>query len=180
MNKDIILIIRSSDTLWQVKEELSKPLGFLKFKEKKEMKDLESQIRDKINSIVDHDWTVSYLYDLQNALLVYKNKLSSSMEGKFYISEVDENKNNKSSHPAFCDMYFFDIERNNKIILSITGDNINFTIFDEKLGNTFTVSSENSVQKSQKKIESVCKQRIIETLLNYLDKEGREKNNERI
>ena len=175
MNKDIILIIQSSDTLWQVKEELSRPFGFLKFKEKKEMKNLESQIREKINSIADHNWTVSYLYDLQNTLLAYKNKLSSFMEGKLYISEVDENENSKSSHPAFCDMYFFDVERNNKIILSITGDNINFTIFDEKLGNTFTVSSENRVQNSQKKIESVCKQRIIETLLDYLDRKGCER-----
>ena len=175
MNKDVILIIQSSDTLWQVKEELSKPFSFFKFKEKKEVKELESQIREKINSFSEHKWTVSYLYDLQNTLYAYKDKLSSFMEEKFYISEVDETENSKSSHPTFCDMYFEDIERHNKIILSITGDNINFTIFDEKLGNTFTVSSENQVQESQKKIESVCKQRIIETFLDYLDRKGCER-----
>lgn len=186
VNKDIILIIQSSDTLHKVKDELSSPRAFFRFKAKKEAKQLEEQILEKIQSLVNDTWTVQYLYDLQQTLRLYKDKLEDYMKlAMVFISEVDEknadaalskavsaihsqHQENDSSRAFFSDMYFHDKEKGNMIILSVISDNIEFTIFDPRTGNTFSVSSEQEVQSSQKKIESVCKQRLIEVLTGYL------------
>lgn len=174
MNKDIILIIQSSDTLHQVKNELSSSFfSFLKFKTKSEVSRLSSMISSKIQSLSSDKWTVSYLIDLQQTFLLYKDKMSSYMLNKFYISDITDPEVNRSS--TFADMYFYDSDKGNQIILSIVSDNIEFTIFDPRTGNTFSVSSRDYVQDSQKRIESVCKQRVIEVLTDYLNDIGGER-----
>lgn len=171
MNRDILMIIQSCDTLHEVERELSKPFSFFRFKDKKEFKLLKTAILGKINALADDKWTIAYLYDLQYALKAYKSKLSSYMTD-IYISEEDDHS---SAQNIFDTMYFNDIKRNNKIILDIVGDNITFTIFDNATGNSFSVSSNEAVQESQKKIESVCKERLIEMLENYLNAVGGER-----
>ena len=49
------------------------------------------------------------------------------------------------------------------------------TIFDNTTGNSFSVSSSDFVQESQKKIESVCKERLVEMLENYCNSVGGER-----
>ena len=171
MNKDILMIIQSCDTLHEVEMELSRPFGFLRFKDKKEFKLLKKAINDKIKSLMDDMWTVGYLYDLQNALKAYKSKLESYMRD-IYISE---DNSNPLGQQIFDTMYFNDINRNNKILLDVVGTNITFTIFDNTTGNSFSVSSSDFVQESQKKIESVCKERLVEMLENYLNSVGGER-----
>ena len=83
-----------------------------------------------------------------------------------YISEENESTN---GHSVFSTMYFTDTAKNNQIILDIISDNITFTVFDNITGNSFSVSSKDVVQPSQKKIESVCKQRLVEMLEDYCD-----------
>ena len=174
MNKDIILIIQSSDTLHKVKSELSSSfLSFFKFKSKSEVSKLSNLISNKIQLLSLDTWTISYLINLQQTFILYKDTLSSYMNNKFYISDIDDPEVNKSS--IFADMYFYDSDKGNQIILSIVGDNIQFTIFDPRTGNTFSVESQGSVQDSQKRIESVCKQRIIEVLTDYLNDTGGKK-----
>ena len=68
MNKDILMIIQSCDTLHEVERELSRPFGLFRFKDKKEFKLLKTAINGKIKSLLDDKWTVEYLYDLQYAL----------------------------------------------------------------------------------------------------------------
>ena len=164
MNIDIILIIRSCSTLHDVENELNTPLSFFKFKDKKECKKLKEMIHQKINSLVDDVWTIPYLFDLQQTLKFYSSKLDSYMMNKIYISEDEENDPTK-----FSSMYFTDIDRDNKIIIDILSDTITFTIFDNHTGNSFSVSSKDKVQGSQKKIESVCKERLMEVLSEYCD-----------
>lgn len=171
MNRDILMIIQSCDTLHEVKRELSKPLSFFKFKDKRECKKLEEMIHAKIKALAEDKWTISYLYDLQYALKAYKSKLSSYMSD-IYISEEEDHS---SVQNIFDTMYFNDIKRNNKILLDIVGDNITFTIFDNVTGNSFAVSSREEVQESQKKIESVCKERLVEMLENYCNAVGGER-----
>ena len=171
MNKDILMIIQSCDTLHKVERELSSPFSFFKFKEKRECKKLEQAIHNKINSLKDDKWTVEYLYGLQYALKAYKSKLDSYMRD-IYISE---DNSNPLGTPIFDTMYFNDIKRNNKILLDVVGSNITFTIFDNTTGNSFSVSSSDFVQESQKKIESVCKERLVEMLENYCNAVGGER-----
>lgn len=174
MNKDIIMIIQSSDTLHQVKSELSSSfLSFFKFKSKSEVAKLTALIANKIQSLISDKWTIPYLISLQQSLLFYQDKLSSYSFNKYYISDIKNPEANTST--IFADMYFHDTDRDNQIILSIIGDNIQFVIFDPRNGNTFSVESKGSVQDSQKRIESVCKQRIIETLTEYLNSTGGER-----
>ena len=163
MNKDILMIIQSCDTLHEVERELSRPFGFFRFKDKKEFKLLKTAINSKIRSLLDDRWTVEYLYDLQYALKAYKSKLDSYMKD-IYISE---DNSNPLGTPIFDTMYFNDIKRNNKILLDVVGRNITFTIFDNTTGNSFSVSSSDFVQESQKKIESVCKKCIVDVLEDY-------------
>ena len=82
---------------------------------------------------------------------------------------------NENEQQIFDTMYFNDIKRNNKILLDVVGRNITFTIFDNTTGNSFSVSSSDFVQESQKKIESVCKERLVEMLENYLNAVGGER-----
>ena len=165
MNQDIILIIQACDTIHEIKQELSKPSGFLKFGQKKEYKKLKGMVKDKIEELANVEWTIPYLFSLQITLRAYKSKLEPYM-ANVYISEEDEAKNDPS---VFSTMYFTDIEKNNQIILDIISDNITFTVFDNNTGNSFSASSKDVVQQSQKKIESVCKQRLVEMLEEYCD-----------
>ena len=167
MNKDIILIIDSCDLLNEVKNELKKPLSFFRFKDRKECKDLEQAIHNKIKSLADDKWTASYLFNLQHTLKAYKSKLKSYMNN-IYISEEDD-KDDKSRN-SFSTMYFKDTKKDNQIILDVIGDHITFTIFDNDTGNSFSVSSDREVQLSQKKIESVCKERLVEMLEDYCNR----------
>lgn len=167
MNKDIIMIIQSCDLLHNVRQDLSKPSSFFKFKDKKECKKMESMIRSKIQDLVNEEWTISYLYSLQYAIKAYKQKLGYDRLKHIYISEdIEDHPNDQSK---FDTMYFDDIDKDTKIILDIIGDTITFTIFDNSTGNTFSVSSQLRVQESQKKIESVCKERLVELLESYCD-----------
>ena len=171
MNKDVVMIIQSCDTLHEVKRELSKPFNFFRFKDKRECKELEKMIHLKIKSLAEDKWTISYLYNLQYALKAYKSKLKSYMRD-IYISE---DNSNTLGQPIFDTMYFNDINRNNKILLDVVGTNITFTIFDNTTGTSFSVSSSDFVQESQKKIESVCKERLVEMLENYCNMVGGER-----
>ena len=164
MNKDIILIVQSIESLHKTKDELKKFRNFFKFKEKKECKELEALLHEKIQSLMDDKWTISYLFDLQHSLKAYESKLDSFMISNVFISS-EENDDNAQN--VFHTMYFEDRERNNKIVLDIIGDTITFTIFDNITGNSFSVSSRESVQQSQKKIESVCKKCIVDVLEEY-------------
>lgn len=165
MNKDIIMIIQACDALKVTKLELSKRNNFFKIKDKRECKQLENMIRSKIKELSEADWTIDYLFSLQHSLKTYKQKFGKRMKD-IYISEDEEDPN---SQVVFSTMYFNDIEKDNKIILDIIGDTITFTIFDNSTGNTFSVSSRARVQESQKKIESICKERLIELLESYCD-----------
>ena len=171
MNKNILMIIQSCDTLHEVERELSRPFGFFRFKDKKEFKLLKTAINSKIRFLLDDRWTVEYLYDLQYALKAYKSKLESYMKD-IYISE---DNSNTLGQQIFDTMYFNDIKRNNKILLDIVGSNITCTICDNTTGNSFSVSSSDFVQESQKKIESVCKERLVEMLENYCNSVGGER-----
>lgn len=165
MNQDIILIIQACDTIHEIKQELSKPLSFFKFYYKKEYKKLKGMVKDSIKGLYDMEWTIPYLFSLQITLKAYKSKLEPYMTN-IYISEENESTN---GHSAFSTMYFTDTAKNNQIILDIISDNITFTVFDNTTGNSFSASSKDVVQSSQKKIESVCKQRLIEMLEEYCD-----------
>lgn len=166
MNKDIIMIIQACDSLRVVKRELSKRNSLFKIKDKRECKQLEAMIRSRIKELTEAEWTIDYLFSLQHALKAYSRKFTRKMMENIYISEDGEDPTSQS---VFSTMYFNDTDKNTKIILDIIGDTITFTIFDNTTGNTFSVSSKARVQESQKKIESVCKEILIELLESYCD-----------
>lgn len=165
MQNGLLLILQTCDTIKDLNNEFNKPFGWIRFKSKKEFKKLKSQIVDKIYELENDKWDVTYLRSLEETLLAYKTKLDEYFN-EVYIQDYDKFEYNPK---IFKPIYFSDLSKARMFILDIIADNITFVIMDTINGNTFSVSSSQEVQSSQKKIEKFCKQKIIEMLLNYLD-----------
>lgn len=165
MNNNLILILQSCDTYRDLNKELNKRFGWMRIKSKRDCKKLKNKLIERINTLANDKWTVGYLYGLQSTLLAYRNKLADYLID-VYIRDYDSINYNPK---IFKTMYFYDRAKSKVIMLEIIGDNIEFSIMNTKVGNTFSISSSGEIQDSQKKIEDFCKQKIIEMLVMYLD-----------
>ena len=76
MNFYLINLVKSCNTLHELKRELEKPLGWFRFKSKKKAKELEKQLDTAISDIVYKDiWDIQYLYDLERMFFVFYKDL---------------------------------------------------------------------------------------------------------
>lgn len=167
MNDKILKIIQSCSTMRELESEFNKRWGWLRFKEKKEAKDLRITLEEAINSLKDDIWTVEYIRELETTFLSFENELKPYYE-EFYIQAPDINQ---VGVMAFRTMYFFENDKNHVIMLDVTSENIDFTIFDATTGNNLKISAVKETSLSQRKAEMICKEKIIKVLMNYLNDE---------
>ena len=165
MNSKILNIIQTSITIRELEEEFSKKWGWTKFKEKRECKKHKNQLLKIINSLINDKWNIYYLRDLQNIIISYRNYLSPYMKD-FYIQDIDKEKSNNS---FFNTMFFFEKDKGHIIILDIISDNISFTVFDDRNGKNITLSSGEETTEKQNKLVLICKQKIINMFINFLN-----------
>ena len=164
MNSKLLNIIQSSITIRDLEDEFSKKWGWTKFKEKRECKKLKNNLIEIINSLKEDRWTIYYLKDLENIILTYYIYLSPYMKD-FCIQDAEiEDKSYK-----FKSIFFFEKEKGHVIILDIIGDNIEFTIFDDRNGENLKLSAGTETTEKQSKVVEICKEKIINMFLNYLN-----------
>ena len=164
MNSKLLNIVQSSMTIRELEDEFSKRWGWFKFKEKRECKKLKNNLIKVINSLKNDRWTIYYLKDLENIIIGYYLYLSPYMKD-FYIQDIEIEK----SSSTFRSMFFFEKEKGHVIILDIIGDNIEFTIFDDRNGETLKLSAGNETTERQAKVVAICKEKIIDMFLSYLN-----------
>ena len=166
MKNTILSILQCCDIIRDLNEEFQKPFGWMKFKEKRECKKLKSELIKMIDSLKDEIWNIQYLKNLENALLLYYDKLED------YIEEISISNHNSFSQSInkFEPIYFSDIYNDKMYILEIRGNsNIVFTIVNIKTGKSLEIISGDTTNASQKKVEMQCKEKIISSLNNYLE-----------
>ena len=170
MHNKLILIFQSIQTAHELDKQFKTFLGWFKFREKREYKQLKKQLIEQINSLNEDRWTVEYLHKLQKSIEAFYLSIKDFFGQELYIPEYDPSQNNSSK--IFLPIYFVDQKNKDRlIILEIVSDNITFRIMDTATGNSFTSSSIEEVQSSQKKIESVCKHCLITMIMRYLNNE---------
>ena len=105
MNFYLINLVKSCNTLHELKRELEKPLGWFRFKSKKKAKELEKQLDTAISDIVYKDiWDIQYLYDLERMFFVFYKDLKDYMLDITIPSYDPNNYNPKNFYP----IYFYD------------------------------------------------------------------------
>lgn len=168
MSNHIVLIFQMIQNLHELEDELNKPFGWIKIFPRWKCNKLKKQIRDQINRLIDDEWSIRYLFNLQTILRTYYDKITTYLEKDMYISD----ELLKSPSGKFCPMYFVDNDKPYRlIIIEILLNNINFRIVDTSTGNSFSIESVD-IQPSQYKLISICKQSLINTLIRYLDRKN--------
>ena len=162
MKNKFLLILQSCDRIHDLDNEFKKPFGWLRFKEKKEYKNLKSKLINLIEDLSKDTWTVKYIIDMEFALIAYYSKLEEFMYN-FYIRDW----NNESLLNKFKPICITD--ENRVYMIEIIANNLTFTIFDTRTGENIQIISGNETSDSQKKIESICKTSIINILKDYLE-----------
>lgn len=164
MNSKLLNILQSCLTVKDLENEFSKRWGWTKFKEKREYKKLKEQLVLAIESLKNDNWNIYYIRDLENIIISYYTYLSPYMKD-MYIQDIDTDRQNS----GFRTMFFFEKEKGHVIILNILGNSLNFTVFDDRNGNNITISGGEESTDRQKKLIDICKQKIIDMFLNYLN-----------
>lgn len=176
MDKFIISIINIHNTLQEVAENINTKFGFI-FK-KKERKQFEYMKNEVIEKIKNYDmfngvsnWSVEYLYKLEHTLTVYYTILHPYLKS-IYIPELEDLNEKeileKINLNYFMPIYFKIEEKSHLIMLDINSNNINFTVFNEITGESFTSTSENTTSKSQNIMESICKEYLKVSFINFI------------
>lgn len=171
---NIYVILQCCDIVRDLYNEFNKPFGWLKFKEKREYKKLKEQLIEMINNLMYDKWTVDYLFNLERIFLLYWDKL------EIYSEKISITKDNTytQSLNRFIPIYFSDLENDKLYILDIKpGNSIIFSIMHTKTGRVLEISSTDTTNDSQRKVEMQCKEKIIDVLKNYLDDITINKNN---
>lgn len=164
MKNTILTILQCCDNIRELTEEFNKPFGWLKFKEKKEYKELKNKLMEMIDSLKDDKWDIEYIKNMENTFLYYWDKLEK------YSEDISITKDNNIITNKFIPIYFYDIENNKMYILNIKGNsNIIFTIIHTKTGRYLEIIGGESTNSSQAKVEMQCKEKIIDILKNYLN-----------
>lgn len=177
MDKFIISIIDIHNKLQEVSNEINTKFGFLfKKKEKKQFEDMKNEVIKKIKEYdmfnKSSNWSVDYLYKLEHTLTVYYTILHPYFKS-IYIPELedldDDKRLEKINLNYFMPIYFKIEEKGHLIMLDVTSNNISFTVFNEITGESFTSTSENYTSSSQNIMESVCKEYIKISLINFIE-----------
>lgn len=160
---NLLIILQSCDLIKDLTEEFKKPFGWLRIKEKIECKKLKKELITKINYLKDDIWDIEYLHNIERMFIMYYDKLEP------YLDDIQIQDHELKSFTVFKSIYFYETDTQRMIILDVVNDGITFTIFDTITGETLKIASTNQVSESQKKVVGICKQKIIDTLLRYLD-----------
>jgi hypothetical protein len=166
MPNTILTILQCCDSIRELNEEFQKPWGWLKIKEKRECKKLKSKLIPMIDGLLDDQWNIEYLVNLERILLIYWDKLEN------YIEDISISKDRTftQSLNRFIPIYFSDVDNGKIYILDIKGNtNITFNIISLKTGKSLEIIGGGYTNSSQKKVEMQCKQKIINMLKNYLE-----------
>lgn len=167
MSDHIVLIFQSIQNLHELEDELNKPFGWIRLLTKWQCGKLRKQIHSKIDQLINDQWSIKYLFNLQTILRTYYDKIYTYLGQDMYLSD----ELLKSSYGKFCPMYFVDHDKpDHLIIIEILLNNIDFKIVNTSTGNLFSLES-NDIQPSQYKVISVCKRSLINTLIRYLNRQ---------
>lgn len=167
MSDHIVLIFQSIQNLHELEDELNKPFGWIRLFTKWQCGKLRKQIRYKIDQLINDQWSIKYLFNLQTILRTYYDKINMYLGQDMYLSD----ELLKSPYGKFCPMYFVDRDKpDHLIIIEILLNNINFRVVNTSTGNLFSLES-HDIQPSQYKVISVCKRSLINTLIRYLNRQ---------
>ena len=169
MNNKIVAIFTAINTLHELEQEESKKIFLFRYKTKKEIEKNKNILIEKIKSLANDEWDINYLVNLEETLIAYYPIIHSDDNDSINIPEYKPD--------ILVGKYFYPIyfthhtdKFNRFIILEVISDNINFTVFDTNTGQNLEISSQYTVQRSQKNIEKICKNILIEYIISYLNK----------